>query len=89
MITETQLQGLKEMFSPTEKTEYFFQGCKIEVERAGDYYDYEIFTQDPIYGKWHTWHYEYDAEFTSEEEAKKHAESWIDNWEPNDDYYAQ
>jgi hypothetical protein len=87
MITETQLQEWKEVFSPSEKSETTFQGCKIVVEKLGDTYDYEIFTQDPCFGKWHVMHS--DSDFETEEQALKEAKDYIDNWEHNDDYYAQ
>jgi hypothetical protein len=88
MITEQQLQILAEPFGENRKTEYLFNGYKIEVTKCGDYFDYEIFYQDSYMGYWHSFHE--DTDFETEEQAVKEAKSWIDNYDgPGDDYYAQ
>jgi hypothetical protein len=88
MITETQLQEWKEVFSPSKKTETTFKDCRIVVEEFEGTYDYEILYQDSFMGKWHVWHS--DTDFETEEQARKEAESWIDNYDgPGDEYYAQ
>lgn len=86
-MTSPQLHTLCDIFSPRITVETKFMGYRIVVEKFPSDFDYEIFVQDPIYGKWHVWHS--DEGFESEAEAIKEAKSYIDNWEPGDEYYEQ
>lgn len=86
-MSASDLRMLSNIMSPEKRSEYDYQGCRIIVEELGGTYDYEILTQDPCFFRWHMWHS--DQDFESEEQARKEAENWIENWEPNDDFFAQ
>lgn len=86
-ISERQLQNLADMFSENNKTETAFKGHRIIVEQFGETFDYEILYQDSYMGQWHTFHT--DEDFETEAQALEDAKKYIENWEPNDDYYAQ
>lgn len=86
-ITESQLLAIASPWSVNRKTEYPYNGFKIVVEQAGQYYDFEILQQDSFKGKWHVWHT--DTDFETEEQAVREAKRYISDFEPNDDYYAQ
>lgn len=86
-ISESNLVSLANLFDDRKKSEYTFQGHRIIIEQNVGMYDYEILSEGYRRNEWHTWHS--DEGFETEEQALKAAEKWIDNWEPNDDYYAQ
>lgn len=88
MITPTELSTLSDIINGSNKTTTDFQGNRIVTEYCVDGFIYTILVQDPIYGKWHEMEVSDDS-WATEEEAIKEGKSFIDNWEPSDDYYGQ
>lgn len=84
-ITETQVRSLADLFSD-KKTESTFGSKRIIVDEYKGEYLYDILAET-FYNTWEVIHSE-DG-FTSRDEARDEAESYLDNWDSSDDDYAQ
>lgn len=88
MISENKVLSLASLFDERKKSVFTFNGYRIVVEESVGEYDYEIYEEAfDTKDNWQVVHW--DTGFASEEEARKEAVKYLDNWEPSDDYYAQ
>ena len=79
-IPETQLLAIASVFDETTKREYTYKGYRIVIAEYDGDFEYEIFEGDPVY---------WDHGFESEEAAKQAAKEYLDNYDSNDQDYAQ